>query len=59
MIPGLFPAKAYEGDYSNMGKWVQEIKALVAEVRRKTLKWGGGGSEARRRRDLFLLSNLP
>lgn len=28
-ISGTFLAKAYEGDYSNMGKWVKETKELV------------------------------
>ena len=28
-ISGTFLAKAYEGDYSNMGKWVKETKEIV------------------------------
>jgi len=30
-ISGTFLSKAFEGDYSNMGKWVEEMKGLVAE----------------------------
>ena len=32
-ISGSFVAKAYEGDYSNMGKWAKEVKELVVKVR--------------------------
>ena len=28
-----FLAKAFEGDYSNSGKWVKEVKKIVAEAR--------------------------
>jgi hypothetical protein len=38
MISGLYIAKAFEGDYSNMGKWLREIKELVKEVRRGVLE---------------------
>ena len=32
MISGSFLAKAFEGDYSNIGKWAKEMNALVLEV---------------------------
>jgi hypothetical protein len=32
MISGSFLAKAFEGDYSNIGKWVKEMNELVLEV---------------------------
>ena len=32
-ISGSFVAKAYEGDYSNMGKWANEVQELVVKVR--------------------------
>ena len=32
MISGSFLAKAFEGDYSNIGKWVKEMNALILEV---------------------------
>jgi hypothetical protein len=38
MISGLYLAKAFEGDYSNMGKWLQEINDLVKKVRRMVLE---------------------
>ncbi|KAK1746181.1 hypothetical protein QTG54_002788 [Skeletonema marinoi] len=38
MISGLYLAKAFEGDYSNMGKWVQEINELVVEVKTSTVE---------------------
>ena len=38
MISGRYLAKAFEGDYSNMGKWVQEINELVVEVKKSTVK---------------------
>ncbi len=32
-ISGDFLAKALEGDYSNISKWVKEVKKIVAEAR--------------------------
>ena len=32
-ISGSFVAKAYEGEYSNMGKWAKEVQELVVKVR--------------------------
>ena len=31
-ISGVFMAKAFEGYYTNMGKWVKEMKGLVKET---------------------------
>ena len=31
-ISGVFMAKAFEGDYSNIGNWVKEMKELVKEI---------------------------
>jgi hypothetical protein len=32
-ISGYFLAKVFEGDYSNIGKWVKEVEKLVPSVR--------------------------
>ncbi|KAL7477404.1 hypothetical protein ACHAW6_003208 [Cyclotella cf. meneghiniana] len=32
-ISGDFLAKVFEGDYSNIGKWVKEVEKLVPSVR--------------------------
>ena len=32
-ISGDFLTKAFEGDYSNIGKWVKEVKKILAEAR--------------------------
>jgi hypothetical protein len=32
-ISGDFLAKAFEGDYSNIGKWVKEVEKLLPAVR--------------------------
>lgn len=37
-ISGLYLAKAFEGDYSNIGKWVREINDLVAKVKRESME---------------------
>ena len=37
-ISGDFLAKAFEGDYSNIGTWVKEMKALLKEVLEKKAK---------------------
>ena len=38
LISGLFLAKAFEGDYSNIGKWIKEMNELVLEVRGSALE---------------------
>ena len=38
MISGSFLAKAFEGDYSNIGKWVKEMNELVLEVGESALE---------------------
>ena len=34
-ISGDFLAKAFQGDYSNIGKWMKETRVLVKEVRNR------------------------
>ena len=34
-ISGTFLAKAFEGDYSNMGNWAREMQVLVKEITEK------------------------
>jgi hypothetical protein len=36
-ISGSFVAKAYEGEYSNMGKWAKEVQELVVKVRQDNM----------------------
>mmetsp|Transcript_6720 Transcript_6720/g.10521 ORF Transcript_6720/g.10521 Transcript_6720/m.10521 type:complete len:265 (+) Transcript_6720:1-795(+) len=38
LISGMYLAKAFEGDYSNIGKWVREINDLVVKVKRSSLE---------------------
>jgi len=37
-ISGTFLAKSFEGDYSNMGKWIKEMETLLKETATKDLK---------------------
>jgi hypothetical protein len=37
-ISGDFLAKAFEGDYSNIGKWIKEMDKLLPQVKKSTKK---------------------
>lgn len=37
-ISGLYLTKAFEGDYSNIGKWVREINDLVVKVKQASVE---------------------